>query len=95
MAKYIILGNFTDQGIRTVKETTKRVEALQAMGAKLGVKLHMYWTMGAYDWVAIADAPSDEAYMEFVFHAGSGGNARTTTLKAWTKEDVDKVVAKL
>lgn len=95
MAKYVILGNFTDQGIKTVKETTKRADAIQAIASKMKVRLMTYWTMGAYDFVGIVDAPSDEAYMEFAFMVGSQGNARTTTLKAWTKEEVEKVTAKL
>jgi len=95
MPKYIILGNWTDQGIKTVKETTKRAVQVKALAAKMGAKLDVYWTMGIYDFVAVAEAPSDEAYMQLAFTIGSAGNTRTTTLKAWTQDEAAKVVAKL
>jgi len=95
MPKYIILGNWTDQGVKTVKETTKRAEQVKALAAKMGAKLDVYWTMGAYDFVAVAEAPSDEAYMQLALTIGSQGNTRTTTLKAWTQDEAAKVVAKL
>jgi len=95
MPKYIILGNWTDQGIKTVKETTKRADQVKALAAKMGAKLDVYYTMGAYDFVAIAEAPNDETYMQLAFTIGSAGNTRTTTLKAWTQDEAAKVVAKL
>ena len=95
MPKYIILGNWTDQGVKTVKDTTKRADQAKALAAKMGGKLDVYWTMGAYDFVAVAEAPSDEAYMQLALTIGSQGNTRTTTLKAWTQDEAAKVVAKL
>ncbi len=95
MPKYIILGNWTDQGAKTVKETTKRADAVKALAAKMGAKLDVYWTMGQYDFVAIADAPNDETYMQLAFQIGAQGNTRTTTLKAWTQDETTKVVGKL
>src|SRR3970282_2311028 len=67
MPKYIILGNWTDQGVKTVKETTKRAVQVKALAAKMGAKLDVYWTMGIYDFVAVAEAPSDEADIELAF----------------------------
>jgi len=95
MPKYIILGNWTDQGVKTVKETAKRADAAKALAAKMGGKLDVYWTMGAYDFVAVADAPNDEAYMQLAFQIGTQGNTRTTTLKAWTQDETARVLAKL
>jgi len=95
MPHYIILGNWTDQGIRTVKETTKRAEQVKGLASKLGAKLDVYWTMGQHDFVAFAEAPNDETYMQLAFAIGSGGNTRTTTLKAWTQDETAKVVSKL
>lgn len=95
MPKYIILGNWTDQGVKTVRETTKRADAAKALAAKIGGKLDVYWTMGQYDFVAIAEAPNDEAYMQLAFAIGAQGNTRTTTLKAWTQDETAKVVSKL
>ena len=95
MPHYIILGNWTDQGVRTVRETTKRADQVKALASKMGAKLDVYWTMGAYDFVAFAEAPNDETYMQLAFAIGSAGNTRTTTLKAWTQGETEKVVSKL
>jgi len=62
MATYIVLVNFTDQGIRNVKQSPDRYKSLIPVAEKLGVKMKdIHWTMGAYDAVGIADAPNDEA----------------------------------
>src|SRR5206468_12256719 len=58
---FIVLGNFTDQGIRNVKETTKRAEAFKAAAKKVGANVkELYWTMGQYDLVTVVEAPDDE-----------------------------------
>ena len=63
MATFIMLGHFSDQGIRSVKDTTKRVETVKAAAKKLGITVKdVYWTLGQYDTVLIAEAP-DEATM--------------------------------
>jgi len=95
MPKYIILGNWTDQGIKTVKETTKRADQVKALAAKMGAKLDVYYTMGAYDFVAIAEAPNDETYMQLALQIGSQGFVHTTTLKAWSQDEASKVLSKL
>ena len=96
MPYYITLGNWTEQGIRTVKDVPKRVEGARAMIEKHGGKLHsMFITMGKYDFVSVAEAPNDEAVMQWTLALGSMGNSRTTTLKGWTPEDAAKVLAKL
>ena len=57
MATYLLLGTFTDQGIRNIKDTTKRAEAVRAMGKKAGVTVEqLYWTLGQYDVAAVFDA---------------------------------------
>ena len=62
MAYYVLLTNFTDQGVKTVKDTVKRAEAFKEMAAKSGVKVHsLFWTLGQYDVVAIAEADDDIA----------------------------------
>ena len=95
MAKYIILGQWTDQGIRNVKDSPKRVDAVKALAAKVGGKIDVWYTMGKFDFVAIAEAPNDEAYMQLALTIGAQGNARTTTLKAWSTDDGAKVIAKI
>ncbi|TLZ52877.1 MAG: GYD domain-containing protein [Methanobacteriota archaeon] len=95
MPKYIILGQWTDQGIRTVKDTAKRADAVKALAAKMGAKLDVWWTMGAYDFVAMAEAPNDETYMQLALQIGTQGNVRTTSLKAWSQDEAVKVISKL
>ena len=95
MPTYIGLVNWTDQGIRNVKESPKRVDAAKALAAKVGGKLDVWFTMGKWDFVGFADAPSDEAYMQIALAIGAQGNARTTSLKAWSVEEGAKVIAKL
>lgn len=89
------MGNWTDQGIRTVKDSPKRAEAAKALVEKLGGKMDVYITMGQYDFVAVSEAPNDEVVMQAALTIGSQGNVRTTTLKAWTPAEASKVLAKV
>ena len=96
MPTYVALVNFTDQGIRNVKQTTERAKAMSAAAAKLGIKVKdTYWTMGQYDAVLVADAPNDEAITTWALSGGSLGNIRTQTMRAYSAEEMNKIVAKL
>ena len=95
MPHYVSLVNWTEQGIRTVKESTKRVDAVNALASKLGAKMDVFYTMGEYDIVAVTEAPSDDAAMQLLLEIGKIGNVRTKTLKAWTVAEATKVLAKL
>jgi uncharacterized protein with GYD domain len=96
MPRSIVLMKLTDQGIRDIKNAPQRIEqgikALEAMGGKI---LGFYCVMGDYDYVAIGEGPSDEVLMTFLLGLASQGNVRTTTLRAFTKEEFAKVVKKL
>jgi uncharacterized protein with GYD domain len=96
MPLYVSLMKMTDQGIRDVKNAPQRVAlAAQAMEAMKG-KLHaFYLVMGEYDYVAVAEAPDDETAMTFTLGLGAAGNVRTTTLKAFTREEFAELVKKL
>ena len=96
MATYIALSNFTDQGIRSVKDSTKRADAVQAAAAKFGAKMtQIYWTLGQYDLVAIIEAPDDASAAAFAVAIGSAGNVRLQTLRAFSKDEMDGVLARL
>ena len=95
MPHYIILVNWTDQGIRNAKESAKRSKAAMALIEKLGGKMQIYYTMGNYDVVSIAEAPNDEVVMQATLQLGAGGSIRTTTLKAWTAAEATKIIEKL
>jgi uncharacterized protein with GYD domain len=92
---YIMLLRWTDQGIRNFKDTTRRADSAKREAERIGGKLTLYWTFGEYDLVCILEAPNDEAAMEFELKVGSFGNVRTTTLRAFTQEEIARVVNKL
>ncbi len=96
MAKYIILTNWTDQGIKTVKGSPKRLDAAKTMAKKHGCKFEQFFmTIGAHDMVVVIDAPDDEAIAKFVLTLGSAGNVRTTTLKAFPETSYRQIIGSL
>jgi uncharacterized protein with GYD domain len=96
MPTYIIIGTFTDQGIRSVKETTKRAEALREMAKKTGVTVRdIFWTLGQYDVIAVLDAPDDEAVTALGLSIGALGNVRAQTLRAFSENEIVRVLSKM
>jgi uncharacterized protein with GYD domain len=96
MATYIALVNYTDQGIRNVKDSPKRLDAAKKMLKDMGGELkQFYMTMGSHDIVTVVEAPSDETVAKFVLMLASGGNVRTTTLKAFTEAEYRKLISTL
>jgi uncharacterized protein with GYD domain len=96
MATYILLGQFSDQGIRNVKKTTERAKALRDLAKKMKVTIkEVYWTIGHHDVVTIAEAPDDETITALLLNAGSAGNLRTQTLRAFSADEMDKILGKL
>lgn len=96
MVTYIALSNFTDQGIRNVKDSTKRADAVKVAAKKFGATLtQIYWTLGKYDLVAIIEAPDDASATAFALAIGMAGNIRTQTLRAFSKEEMDGILGKL
>ena len=95
MATFVSLLNFTEQGIRNVKDSPDRYEAFRAMAEKVGVKVKgFYYTMGRYDMVLITEG-SDEAAMTALLKLGSLGNVRTVTLRGFAVEEMRKMIGKL
>ena len=96
MPMYVVLYKLTEQGVKEIKNAPERIEAgikaAEAMGGKV---LGFYATLGEYDYVSISEAPSDEAAMTFMLGLGAQGNVRTTTLRAFTKEELAEMVKKL
>lgn len=96
MATYIVLGRFSDQGIRAVKDTTKRADAAKELAKKMGVTMkEVYWTIGQYDVVAVVEAPEDTAMISFGLSTGMQGNLRTETLRAFTQTEMDAILNKV
>jgi uncharacterized protein with GYD domain len=96
MALYIALVNWTDQGIKNIKDAPKRVDSARALAKKLGCEMkEFYMTIGAYDMVSMMEGPDDETMAKFALTLGSAGNVRTTTLKAFSEDSFRKIVAAL
>jgi uncharacterized protein with GYD domain len=95
MPRYVNLLKWTDQGIKNVKDSPKRAEAARQQAEKMGGKLQIWYTLGEYDIVAVSEFPDDAVAQRFLFWLGSLGNVRTTTLKAWTEEEVAKILSQL
>ena len=96
MATYIVLSSFTDQGIRNVKDTTKRADAAREMASKFGVTVkEFYWTLGTFDVVVVCEAKDDAEATAFGLAVGSAGNVRTQTLRAFTRDEMNAVLSKL
>jgi len=96
MPSYVCLIQFKDQGIRNIKDTVKRGDAAIAEARKLGMKIvEEYWTMGAYDGVVIMEAPDDETMSAFILKMGSLGNVKGQTLRAFRRNEMEKILAKI
>lgn len=93
MPTYVALINWTDQGVKSVKDTVQRYEAAQAAGLKMGVKFKdLYWTMGAHDIVGVIEAPDDATVSRFLLATGAVGNIRTTTMRAYSKDEMTQIL---
>ena len=96
MPTYITLGNFTDQGIRNVKETTKRAAAFKQAAVQMGISIKaFYYTIGRYDLVVIGEAPDAETFSALALATGSLGNVRTESLMAFSIEEMANITAKM
>ncbi|HQQ69808.1 MAG TPA: GYD domain-containing protein [Alicycliphilus sp.] len=96
MATYIALCNFTDQGVRTVKDTVKRADAVKEAAAKFGAAMpQIHWTLGPYDLVAVIEAADDASATAFGLAIASAGNIRMQTLRAFSRDEMTGILAKL
>ncbi len=94
MTTFIALLDYTDQGIRNLRESPQRADAFNEYAAKAGVGIvGQYWTIGSHDGVLILDAPSDEIAASVLMHLASAGNVRTTTLRAYERDEAQKLVS--
>ena len=96
MFRYVVLTTFTDQGIRNVKDTVKRADAAREAASRLGVDMReLYWTQGQYDLVALCEAKDENAALAFGLSLGASGNVRSQTLRAFSRDEMSAIVAKL
>ena len=88
--------SFTDQGIRNVKDSPKRAEAVRELAKKFGVTAKdFFWTLGSYDVVAMFDAPDEASMTALGLAIGAAGNVRTQTMRAFSKEEMSGILRKL
>ena len=96
MANYVVLINFTDQGIRTATESVKRAKKSTSTFEKFGArKIAQYWTIGQYDLVIVLEAPNDEAATKACLAVGMLGNVRTVTMRAFTADEMEGIISGL
>jgi uncharacterized protein with GYD domain len=96
MATYITLTHLTEQGMRAIKDTTKRAEALKTVAGKFGAKVKdVYWTFGQYDIVTVIEAPDELSATAFGLTISAAGNTRSETLRAFSGEEMQTVLGKM
>ena len=96
MPQYVVLVNWTAEGIRAVKKSPERGEAFRKSVEQAGGKvLSFLHTMGTYDLVIAVELPSDEVANQLALRAGMQGFVRTTTLKGWTAAEFAELARKL
>jgi len=96
MSTYIILGNYTQQGIERIKDSPSRLDAAKQAFKAAGAEFKaFYLVMGKYDFVVIAESPDDMTAAKLALALGAQGNIRTETLRAFTEDEFRKVVAGL
>ncbi len=96
MPTYVSLLNWTDQGIRKVKQTTKRAKAFQDMAEKMNVSVReIHWTMGHYDVVVIMEAPDDKAISGLMLGLCALGNVKSETLRAFSTQEMTQILKEI
>ena len=95
MATFVILINWTEQGIKTYRDTTARADAANGVAAKFGGRMvSIWWTNGPYDLVAVSEFPDAESATAFGLVLGAAGNIRTTTMRAFGADDISAIIAR-
>ena len=96
MPTFVSLINWTDQGVAHFRDTVSRSEdAKRAASGMGGTIKEIYWTVGPYDLVTIAEFPDDASATAFLLALGSAGNVRTTTLRAYSAGEMSQIIAKV
>jgi uncharacterized protein with GYD domain len=96
MATYVILANWTDEGIRNVKDTIQRAQHFRNLCEQHGVKvLSFYWTQGRYDNISVVEAPDEQAVMASIFASCQMGSVRSETLRAFNESEMSAILQKV
>jgi len=93
---FILSLNWTEQGIRAVKDAPKRAQAARELGGKLGVTIkEVYLTSGDSDLLVLVETPNGDNVAKFALALGAQGNVRTRTVRAWPQSEFQKLIAEL
>ena len=96
MPLYVVMSKWTDQGIKTAKDAVNRVEGQRAAVEQAGGRVvGLWWTQGSYDAVAVLEWPDDEIGSVAAIAMGMAGNVRTETLRAFTTEEMQRILQRL
>lgn len=93
MATFIALLDFTDQGVRTIKDSPHRADQFNRLAERAGAKVvAQYWTIGSHDGVLVLEAPDDTVAASILLALAAAGNVRTTTLRAYEWGDAQDLI---
>jgi uncharacterized protein with GYD domain len=96
MPRYVLLVDWTDQGVQAVDHTVDRLEQGTLLGESFGCEIeHVWWTQGAHDMVTVVQAPDEQSMVAYTLAVARLGNLRTTTLRAWSGEEMREILSRL
>ena len=96
MPTYVTLANFTEQGMKNIKDTTKRAEAFRKAAKEAGVTVkEIIWTQGQYDLITIVEGPDDTAMSAMALSVAKLGNIRGQTLRGFNESEMGSILAKV
>ena len=96
MPTYVLLVDWTAQGVQAVHDTVDRLEQGTQVAESFGCKIeHVWWTQGGHDMVAVVDAPDEDVMVAYTLAVVRLGNFRTTTLRAWSTDEMREIVGRL
>lgn len=93
MPRFVATIQFTDQGIKTIQETTRRAASFKAAAKRMGVKvLDIYWCLGPFDGLLLFEAPDSQAATSAMLYLATQGNVKTQTAEIFSAADVEKIL---
>jgi uncharacterized protein with GYD domain len=95
MPRYVVLYRFTDQGLKSIKDTVKRAAEVRKANEARGFKtIGTYWTQGQYDIVSIIESPDEESMTAGLFNIASAGNVHSETMRAFDEAEMSRALTK-
>lgn len=94
MPTYIVLQEYTQQGIENIEDSPDRLDDAKELAESMGCTVKdFYLTFGDYDTVVVVEAPDDETMAQLALRVGKSGAVATETLKAFPEEEYREVIA--